>query len=243
MRGTGSDGTHAGRAAQRAGGRPAAPSCYDVRCPVCPMPDGTPVKLDADVKPGHTWNAIGKLKGSDPKAANDVILLTAHLDHLGSRGTTGDTIFNGADDDASGSTAVLELAEAIAKGPRPKRSVMFAWFGSEESGGAVARHFLDHPPVPLGQIVANLEFEMIANRDRKFRRTPCGSPATTVEPRPELAKQGARVTADPHPEQSSLAPDNIQPAPRRHRADGLGYDALGATYKVSDDLRTWTSRT
>src|SRR5258708_31551400 len=83
-----------------------------------------------------TTNVIGILRGSDPKLMKETILLTAHLDHLGiGREVNGDNIYNGADDDASGCTAVLELAEALAAGPRPKRTVVFALFGSEEIGG------------------------------------------------------------------------------------------------------------
>jgi Zn-dependent M28 family amino/carboxypeptidase len=141
-----------------------------------------------------------------------VILLTAHLDHLGIRGNGPDVINNGADDDASGSTAVLELAEAIAKGPRPKRTVMFAWFGSEEVGGFGAANFLKDPPVPVKQITANLEFEMIGRSDPKvpahtlwltgYRCSDLGA---------ELAQQGAKLVDDPHPEQSFFTrSDNIQ---------------------------------
>jgi hypothetical protein len=110
--------------------------------------DGTAASFQVETKPGYTWNAVGRLTGSDPAQAAEVILLTAHLDHLGVRGTGADTIFNGADDDASGSVAVLELMEAISKGPRPKRTIIFAWFGSEEAGGFGARDFLSKPPVP-----------------------------------------------------------------------------------------------
>jgi hypothetical protein len=230
-------------AAQRAGGPPPAARIvlsYEAYGRIAALADGTPINYQFETKPGYTWNAIGQLKGSDPKLANEAILLTAHLDHLGVRGTTGDTIFNGADDDASGSTAVLELCEALAKGPRPKRTVIFAWFGSEESGGAGARNFLTKPPVPLEHIVANLEFEMIANRDPKvaahtlwltgYERSNLG---------PELAKQGARIVADPHPEQGFFQrSDNIQLACRGVIAQTVSsYDALGATYhKASDDL-------
>ncbi len=79
---------------------------------------GTVVSLEATGSEvtSHTWNAIGQLKGSDASMAGEVILLTAHLDHLGGAGTGADKIFNGADDDASGSAAVLELAEELAKG-------------------------------------------------------------------------------------------------------------------------------
>jgi hypothetical protein len=205
--------------------------------------DGTPATFQVDSKPGYTWDAIGKLMGSDPKQAAEVILLTAHLDHLGVRGTSADTIFNGADDDASGSTAVLELAEAIAKGPRPKRTVIFAWFGSEESGGAGARDFLQHPPVPLPQLVANLEFEMIANRDPLVPPHTLwltGYDCSTLGP--DLAKQGARIIGDPHPDQGFFSrSDNIQLARMGIIAQTVSsFDSVASkTYhKASDEIST-----
>jgi acetylornithine deacetylase/succinyl-diaminopimelate desuccinylase-like protein len=83
-----------------------------------------------------TTNVIGIIRGSDQRLTKETILLSAHLDHLGVReGMTGDNIFNGADDDASGVTAVLALAEALGKAKKPKRTVVFALFGSEEIGG------------------------------------------------------------------------------------------------------------
>ena len=114
----------------------------------------------------ETWNAIAILRGSDSELKDEVILLTAHLDHLGvAQPINGDAIFNGADDDASGTTAILTLAHIFATGPRPKRTIIFALFGSEELGGFGARAFLANPPVPLHNIVANLEFEMIGRPD------------------------------------------------------------------------------
>ncbi len=150
-----------------------------------------------------TTNVLGIIRGSDPKYSQETILLSAHLDHLGVRANMpGDNIFNGADDDASGVTAVLELAEALATGPKPKRTVVFALFGSEEIGGYGARYFQEHPPVPIDTFVANLEFEMIARPDSAiaadtlwltgYERSNLG---------PELAKHGAKLVADPHPEE------------------------------------------
>jgi Zn-dependent M28 family amino/carboxypeptidase len=150
-----------------------------------------------------TWNAIAILRGSDP--AGETILLTAHLDHLGigPANAAGDTIYNGADDDASGTTAVLALAQAFASGPRPRRTIVFALFGSEEIGGFGNAAFLRRPPVPLASIVANLEFEMIGRADPAvapdalrltgFDRSNLG---------PTLAQHGAHLVADPHPAQS-----------------------------------------
>ena len=203
------------------------------------LDEGTVVKVDAEVTPGHTWNVIGRLRGSDARLADDVILLSAHLDHLGVRGTGPDRINNGADDDASGTTAVLELAETIARGRRPKRTVMFAWFGSEEAGGFGARHFLDEPPVPLDRIVLNLEFEMIGRPDDKvpphtlwltgYERSNLGE---------ELARRGARIVADPHPEQNFFTrSDNIQLAYRGIVAQTVSSFGLHKQYHTpADDL-------
>jgi hypothetical protein len=154
----------------------------------------------------ETWNAIAILRGTT--APNEVILLTAHLDHLGigpanaaAKDPT-DTNYNGADDDASGTTAVLTLAHILATGPRPRRTIVFALFGSEELGGFGNRAFLAHPPVPLTSIVANLEFEMIGRPDPAV---PTGTLWLTGFDRstlgPELAKHGAHLVNDPHPAQ------------------------------------------
>ena len=78
------------------------------------------------------------------------VLLSAHLDHLGiGQAVNGDDIYNGADDDASGTTTVLELARVLGSGRKPRRTVIFALFGSEETGGQGSTFFLQHPPVPL----------------------------------------------------------------------------------------------
>ncbi len=151
---------------------------------------------------GVTWNAIGVLRGTDP--AGEAIMLSAHLDHLGvNEALTGDDkIFNGADDDASGCVAVLELARVLAGGRRPRRTVYFICFGSEEKRGLGSRHFIDNPPVPLTKMIANLNFEMLGRPDAKvppgtlwltgFERSTLG---------PELARRGASLVADARPEQ------------------------------------------
>ena len=152
-----------------------------------------------------------------------------------------DTIYNGADDDASGTVAVLELARALALGPRPKRTIVFAFFGSEEAGGFGSRYFADRPVVPLTQVVANLQFEMIGRPDDKvpphtlwltgYERSTLG---------PELAKQGAKLVQDPHPEQSFFTrSDNIQFARRGVIAHTVSSYGLHKEYhQPSDELKT-----
>lgn len=152
-------------------------------------------------KPRQTFNAVGYLEGSDPKAGT--LLLSAHLDHLGvGRPVNGDAIYNGANDDAAGTTAVLELAHALAAGPRPGRSILFVCYGSEEIGELGSTYFGKHPPVPLTDLVANLEFEMIGSQDPKM---PPGVLLLTGWDRsnlgPALKEHGALLGPDPYPEQ------------------------------------------
>jgi hypothetical protein len=187
-----------------------------------------------------TWNAVGVLKGSDPRAAAEVIMLSAHLDHLGvSETLTGDKIFNGADDDASGCVAVLELARVLASGKRPKRTIYFVCFGSEERGGFGSQYFIAHPPVPLEQVVADITFEMLGRPDAKvapgtlwltgFERSTLG---------PELARQGASLVADPHPEQNFFQrSDNYPLALRGVIAHTISSYGLHNDYhRVSDEV-------
>ncbi len=203
------------------------------------IPDGSPVSLSAATREtvGHTWNAVAQLTGADPVARDQIILLTAHLDHLGARDTGEDKIYNGADDDASGSIAVLTLAEALGHGPRLKRTVVFAWFGSEEAGGYGARYFVGKPVVPLQNIVANIEFEMIGRPDAAvaahtlwltgWERSDLG---------PQLARHGANLVADPHPEQNFFTrSDNIALAMRGVVAQTVSSFGLHADYHQPSD--------
>jgi Iap family predicted aminopeptidase len=145
-----------------------------------------------------TTNAIGFLPGTDPEAG--VLLLSAHVDHLGRRADG--TIMHGADDDASGVTAVLELARALAAGPRSRRGILFVCYGAEEMGGFGSAYFGAHPPLPLSKIAANIEFEMIGAQDPKL---PRGSLMVTGFERSNLAEalaaHGALVAPDPYPQE------------------------------------------
>ena len=192
----------------------------------------------------ETWNAIAILRGSDPVLKSQVVLLTAHLDHLGMlkpdpANPIADLIFNGADDDASGTTAVLTLMHTLAAGPAPKRTIVFALFGSEETGGQGNAAFLKHPPVPLESIVANLEFEMIGRPDPLV---PAGTLWLTGFDRsnlgPELAKHGAHLVNDPHPkEQFFQRSDNFALAKQGIIAHTVSSFGLHKDYhQVSDDL-------
>ena len=108
--------------------------------------------------------------------------------------------YYGADDDASGTVAVMELARVLAREPKPKRTVIVALWGSEEAGMVGARYFLQNPTFPIKDIVANLEFEMIGRPDPKLKPDELwltGWERTNLGP--ELAQQGANLVDDPHP--------------------------------------------
>lgn len=106
-----------------------------------------------------TRNVVGLLEGSDPQLKDEVVLVTAHYDHVG---VVAGRIYRGADDNASGTAAVIEIAKAFVTGNvRPKRSVAFVVFEAEERGLLGAFYYLDHPLVPLAKTVAVLNMDMI----------------------------------------------------------------------------------
>ena len=115
-----------------------------------------------------TQNVVAVFEGSDPVLKDEYVALGAHYDHVGiGSPVNGDTIYNGADDDGSGTTALLAIAEALVKAPtRPKRSVLFTWHAGEEKGLWGSRYFTDYPTVPLQKIVTQLNIDMIG-RSRK----------------------------------------------------------------------------
>jgi aminopeptidase YwaD len=204
--------------------------------------DGATVSLTVNAAPQtgprFTYNAIGYLPGKDPHAGT--ILLSAHLDHLGVRPLAkGDGIYNGANDDAAGTTAVLELAHALASGPPLRRSVLFVCYGSEEAGELGSTYFGEHPPVPLKDLMANLEFEMIGNQDPKM---PKGVLLLTGWERsnlgPALKKHGALLGPDPYPEQRYFErSDNYALALKgvvAHTAAGWG--TVPTYHQPDDDL-------
>jgi hypothetical protein len=114
-----------------------------------------------------TQNVVAILEGSDPALKKEYVAIGAHYDHVGVGSGAGDVIYNGADDDGSGTTAVLAMADAFAKlTPRPKRSLLFVWHAGEEKGLWGSDYVTRFPPVPIEQIVTQLNIDMIG-RSRK----------------------------------------------------------------------------
>ncbi|MBD0325031.1 MAG: M20/M25/M40 family metallo-hydrolase [Pyrinomonadaceae bacterium] len=122
----------------------------------------------------NTQNVVAVLEGSDPVLKNEYVAVGAHYDHVGT-GTpvNGDSIYNGADDDGSGTTAILAMAEALAKtSSRPKRSILLIWHCGEEKGLWGSRYFVENPTVPLAQIVTQLNIDMIGRSRRAGDTNP-----------------------------------------------------------------------
>jgi hypothetical protein len=107
-------------------------------------------------------NTIGIVEGSDPALKNEYVVFSAHMDHIGITPGAPDSINNGADDNASGTAGVIELAEAFSSpGARPKRSVLLMTVSGEEKGLWGSQYFSEHPTVPLEQIVADINLDML----------------------------------------------------------------------------------
>jgi len=116
-----------------------------------------------------TQNVVAVFEGSDPVLKDEYVAVGAHYDHVGvGVPVNGDAIYNGADDDGSGTTALLAMAEALAKAPkRPKRSVLFVWHAGEEKGLWGSRYFTDYPTIPLDKIVTQINIDMIGRSKKE----------------------------------------------------------------------------
>jgi hypothetical protein len=121
-----------------------------------------------------TQNVVGIIEGSDPVLKNEYVAIGAHYDHVGiGAAVGGDSIYNGADDDGSGTVAVLAMAESFARtNPRPKRSILLVWHAGEEKGLWGSRYFVEYPTVPLDKIVAQLNIDMIGRSKKDGDTNP-----------------------------------------------------------------------
>jgi hypothetical protein len=184
-------------------------------------------------------NVVGALRGADSVLSNEAILIGAHYDHEGiGRPVGGDSIYNGADDDASGVVTVLEVARILAAGPRPRRTIIFMTMTGEEQGLLGTNWFIRNPPVPLDRVVADLEVEMIGRADSLaggpgrawltgFERSTMGE---------TFAAAGLPIGPDRRPDQQFfLRSDNIAFARRGIVAHTLSSFNMHAQYHTPDD--------
>jgi Zn-dependent M28 family amino/carboxypeptidase len=184
-------------------------------------------------------NVVGVLRGADSVLSSEAILIGAHYDHEGiGRPVGGDSIYNGADDDASGVVTVLEVARMLAAGPRPRRTVVFMAMTGEEQGLLGTNWFIRNPPLPLDRVVADLEVEMIGRADSLaggpgrawltgFERSTMGE---------TFAAAGLPIGPDRRPDQQFfLRSDNIAFARRGIVAHTLSSFNMHAQNHTPDD--------
>jgi Peptidase family M28/PA domain len=170
-----------------------------------PLPITAKIHVVTESKDLHSPNVVAKLEGSDPVLKNEYLVYIAHLDHLGiGAPIKGDTIYNGALDNASGSATILEVAQAFARmNRRPRRSILFVSVTGEEAGELGSEYFAHYPTVPKHSIVANI------NIDQVFLLYPLediiafGAEHTSLESVIQRAakKMGLVESPDPMPEQ------------------------------------------
>lgn len=151
----------------------------------------------------ESHNVIGRIPGTDPQAAKEHILISAHWDHLGiGPAVNGDSIYNGALDNASGTANVLALAHALAHGQRTKRSFLIALVTAEESGLLGSDFLALNPVVPTEQIVANLNIDggNVLGETRDL--TVLGDTKSSLGPQIAalIQPKGMRISPDAHPE-------------------------------------------
>lgn len=127
------------------------------------------LRVDITVTPSMTVasNIVAKLEGSDPQMKDEWVVLTAHYDHLGTvtNAEGKRVVMNGADDNASGTAAIVEVARRLAAGTRPKRSVLVVLCSGEERGLLGSAAYAEHPIVPYDKVVANINVDMVGRSD------------------------------------------------------------------------------
>lgn len=124
----------------------------------------------------ETENVLALLKGADPKLKSEVVVLTSHYDHvgIGQPDSTGDRIYNGADDDGSGTVGLLNIAHALVdareNGVMPRRSILFLNVSGEEKGLLGSRYYSDHPAIPIDSTITNINVDMIGRIDLEHEK-------------------------------------------------------------------------
>jgi hypothetical protein len=179
-----------------------------------PLPTGPlAVRAEAvaktEIKTLSANNVIGLLEGSDPALKRQYVVISAHLDHVGvgKPNVKGDTIYNGAMDNAVGTAAMLEVAKAFtAAGTRPRRSILFVAVTAEEKGLVGSDFFAANPTVPKGSIVANVNLDMPILTFKFEDLIVYGADRTSIGPTVAAvaAAEGLKLTPDPAPEQASF---------------------------------------
>jgi Zn-dependent M28 family amino/carboxypeptidase len=178
-----------------------------------PVPLGVKAKLDlrSEVKRVAAPNVVGVLEGSDPRLRDQYVVYSAHWDHLGigAPNRAGDSIYNGALDNATGVAAVIAIAESFVKLPpaqRPRRSSLFLFPTAEEQGLLGAEWYSKHPVVPLDKTAANVNLDSMNVLGPTHDFIPLGAERSSLKAVVEAVarERGMRVSPDARPEQGSF---------------------------------------
>lgn len=175
-----------------------------------PLPHfALPVTLSADIKADHAKikadNVVAELPGSDPQLADQAVVLSAHLDHLGTgKPDHGDGIFRGAMDNASGIASLLEVARMLQAEGRPKRSILFVAVGGEEKGLLGSRFFAAHPTRHVGELVADINMDMFLPLFPLKKLVAFGADESSLGTTAKSVADGQRIAIVPDP-----APDHL----------------------------------
>ena len=148
-------------------------------------------------------NVVGTVRGIDPKVRDEYVAYSAHWDHLGiGPAVNGDSIYNGAADNASGVASVLAIAHAAAEGVKPRRSQLFVFVTAEESGLLGSAYFGEHPTVPAANIVAALNMDIVSLRGKVRDLSVLGDDKSTLGPTlaSMVRSEGIHISPDAHPE-------------------------------------------
>lgn len=151
-----------------------------VRAEFPPAAPTVSIKLTAVNETQSTQNVIGIFPGSDPVLQKEYVALGAHYDHvgIGAADNRGDTIYNGADDDGSGTVAMLEIARVIGIGQRPKRSTVFVWHCGEEKGLWGSQYFAAHPTIDFSKLIIQVNMDMIGMSKKPGDTNPANADLT-----------------------------------------------------------------
>jgi hypothetical protein len=191
-------------------------------------------------------NVIGIIPGSDPAVADEAVVIGAHYDHVGigapalDASGVPDSIYNGADDDGSGTVAILEIARSLSEGPPPGRTVVILLSTAEEHGLLGTLWYIRNPTLPLERTVANLQIEMIGRPDDEAggfgRGWLTGYERTTMGD--QLAEAGSPIVPDPRPEMNFFfRSDNVAFAVEGIPAHTLSsYNMHGDYHRPSDEV-------
>jgi len=164
-----------------------------------PLPLRLRARLESKVRPVETANVLGLIEGSDPVRKNEVVIYTAHYDHLGvGTPVDGDAIYNGAVDNASGTALLLELARAWAQAPqKPARSLLFIACAAEEGGLRGSEYYAGNPTFPPGKIAANINYDALLVLGRTRDVTLLGVERTTLQTAAERIARVMSLTIKP----------------------------------------------